>query len=49
MKTKPNPFTEKDYFIQPDRQPEHLWVVLEKWLKSKKAVAFFQELEQIKF
>jgi len=48
MKSK-QPFTEKDFFINPEKQHECCWNGLDKWLKSKDAEKFFEQLEQIKY
>jgi hypothetical protein len=46
MKLKP--FTEKDFFINPEKQPEQLWKLIEKWLKTNEAKQFEKDLEEIK-
>jgi len=45
---KPKPFTEKDFFIHPEKQTEKLWDKLEKWLKTEEAKKFEKELTEIK-
>lgn len=45
---KPQPFTEKVFFINPEKQPKQPWAIIEKWLKTDEAKKFEKELTEIK-